>query len=291
MIELRVAGVPVSVHPLMPLLMPLGMALGLRGDIAALLVSVTVHELGHLTAARMTGVKVAGLTVMPFGCGIQLGNLYALSPGQVLAVSAGGPLASFGLLFVDAALAHWGLLSPAFALSLLRVTLALMLFNLLPALPLDGGRMLFALTMKPLGRNRAVKLGARMGYCTALALTAVAVVMSIKAHRFNLTLPACAVFILKGIQDDREALRDARQSSVLNALKRRNDPIPMRLYAVDESTPILPALRHAAPDAATLYAVYHGDRLETFIDERELMRLALENPSAVIEDIEYSPVA
>ena len=145
MIELRLAGVPVSIHPLMVLLPPLGMALGMKGDLASLLVSLTVHEAGHLMAARLSGVRVAGLSVMPFGCGIQLGNLYALSPGQVLSVSAGGPMASLGLLFVDAALAHWGLLSPAFALSLLRITLALLLFNLLPALPLDGGRMLYAL--------------------------------------------------------------------------------------------------------------------------------------------------
>ena len=106
MIELRVHGMPVSIHPLMALLPPLGMALGLRGDMTALLISLTLHEAGHLTAAQLTNVRVSGLTVMPFGCGIQLGNLYALSPGQVLAVSAGGPLISLALLFADAALAR-----------------------------------------------------------------------------------------------------------------------------------------------------------------------------------------
>jgi hypothetical protein len=226
---------------------------------------------------------------MPFGCGIQMGNLYALTPGQVMAVSVGGPLASLALLFVDAALAHWGLLSPAFALSLLRVTLALLLFNLLPALPLDGGRMLYALTARPLGRDKAVKLGAWLGYATALVLLVGAIIMGIKAQRFNLTLPACAVFILKGIQDDREALRDARRASVLNALRRTNDPIPMCLCAVDESTPILKALRHAAPDAATLYAVYRSDRFEEFMDEGELVRKALICHAARVGDIKHSP--
>ena len=130
-----------------------------------------------------------------------------------------------------------------------------------------------------------------MGYLTASALIACAIVMGIKARRFNLTLPACAVFILKGIQDDKRALSDVRSTSLLNALSRTGDPIPMRLWAVDEATPILKALRCAAPDAATLYAVYHGNRLTAFKDEGDLMRTALMDSSAQIGDMKYSPVA
>ena len=96
---------------------------------------------------------------------------------------------------------------------------------------------------------------------------------------------------MKGIQDDREALRDARQTSVLNALRRTDDPIPMQVWVVDGSTSVLKALRRTAPDAATLYAVYHGERLRDFIDERELMRAALRDPSARIGVIECTPVA
>ena len=60
---------------------------------------------------------------------------------------------------------------------------------------------------------------------------------------------------------------------------------------VDENTPVLNALRRAAPDAATLYAVYRGERLADFLDERELIHKALYNPAANIGDIKYSPVA
>ena len=287
MIELRVAGVQVVIHPLMALLLPLGMALGLKGDWVALLLSLSLHEMGHLLAARLAGVRVTRLTVMPFGCGIQLGNLYALTPGQLFGVSAGGPLASLGLLLVDGALAHWGLLSPAFALSLLQVTLALLLFNLLPALPLDGGRMLYALTVNPLGREAAVKLGAWLGYLTSIALTVAAVVMGIMTHRLNLTLPACAAFILKGIQDDRNALRDIRAATMLNALHLSDAPVPMRVCAVDESIPILRALRQAVPDAATLFAVYCGERLSHFTDERALMAERTADDAAPITSLEW----
>lgn len=293
MIELRVANVPVEIHPLMVLLPVLGMSLGPNADLAALLVSLVVHEAGHLAASRLSGVRVERVMVMPFGCGIQLGNLYALSPGHVLAVSVAGPLASSMLLLADGALAHWGLLPSSLALSLLKITLALLLFNLLPALPLDGGRMLYAMTVKPLGRDRAVLLGASLGYLTAFGLMLCSVIAGFRIHRINVTLMACAAFILKGIQEDRRALRDVRISSMLNVLKRTKAIVPLRLCAVDESLPILSALRHAVPNTAMLYAIYHGEQLTGFVDEREIMRFALMDASARVCDLQQkcSPVA
>ena len=285
MIELRVGHTRVLVHPLAALLPLLGLALGSGDALPALLLSLAVHEAGHLLAARLAGVRISAMTVTPFGCGLQLGNLYALSPGQTFAVSAGGPLASFALLFADGALCHWGLLSPAFAADLLRITLALMLFNLLPALPLDGGRMLYALTAKRLGRERAARLGAALGYLVALGLGVLTLWLWVDTHRFNVTLLACALFILKGIAEDRRALTDAIPASLLNALSTSDVPVPMRLCAVNGDMPVIRALRHASPDAATLYAIYEGEALTGLADERELLSLALKNTCAPVVDI------
>lgn len=272
-------------HPLILLLPLLGLALGMGDVLWPLLLSLTVHEAGHLVAAQLSRVRITAMTVTPFGCGLQLGNLYMLSPGQAFAVSTGGPAASLLLLLTDGALAHWGLLSPAVALSLLRVTLALLLFNLLPALPLDGGRMLYALTAGRLGRARAARLGARLGYLVALALAGLTLWLWIETHRFNVTLPACALFILKGISEDRRALSDAIPTSLLNAMKVTDAPIPLHLCAVSAETPVHRALRHTSPDAATLYAVYEGDRLTGFVDERTLLKLALESPASTISNV------
>ena len=282
MIELTVCGAQVRIHPLALLLPLLAAALGLGEGVLALLVSLLLHESGHLLAARLARVRVESLSATPFGCGLQLGNLYALSPGQTLAVSAGGPGMSLLVLLADGALAHWGLLSPAFAGTLARVTLALFLFNLLPALPLDGGRMLYALTSKRLGRARSARLAANLGYGVAACLCAIGVWQLIRVRQFNPTLPACALFMLKGISEDRQALSDALPTSLLDALKPARDPVPMRLVAVSADTAAMKALRHLTPDAATLFAVYRGQTLATFMDEREVLRLALHRPDAPI---------
>lgn len=285
MIEVRVGGARLSAHPLALLLPLLGLALGQGEAIPALLLSLAIHEAGHLAAARLARVRVAAMTATPFGCGLQLGNLYALSPAQTLAVSIGGPLASLALLLADGALAHWGLLSPAFALALLRITLTLLLFNLLPALPLDGGRMLYAATARRLGRERAARLGARIGCAVAFSLMALTLWLWFRTRRFNVTLPACALFMLKGISEDRRALTDAVPASLLNALKTSDAPIPMRLCAVNADTPVHRALRVATPDAATLYAVFQDERLAYLLDERAVIRTAIERPASHIADI------
>ena len=282
MIELRAGHTRIDIHPLMLLLSALAVRLGLSAELAATAIALLAHESAHLIAAKLTGVRMERLRLMPFGGAALPGNVYALSTGQLLIVAAAGPLANGILLIISAALAQWGLLSPATALLHLRVNLALMLFNLLPALPLDGGRMLYALTAPALGRSRAAELGILLGRVEAAGLIAVFLQNLIAVGRCNISLAACAVFMLSSAPAERRALADLRTSSPLNALKDISAPIDLRLCAVDEDISVLRALRHTAPDAATLYAVYRSDHLAAFVDERRVLELALEDADSKV---------
>ena len=90
------------------------------------------------------------------------------------------------------------------------------------------------------------------------------------------------MFLLASGPEERRALSDLRAASPLNALRDRRAPIGLTLCAVAADCPALDALRHAAPDAATLYAVYRGDRLAAFVDERALLNRAIEDPEASV---------
>ena len=280
--ELRAAGTRIRVHPLMLLLPLLALRLHPGAAAGATALSLALHEAAHLAAARGMGVRVESLLLMPFGGQAVLGNLYALSPIQLFTVAAAGPAANLGLTLVAAALCQWGVIDPLRAGLFQRINLALMLFNLLPALPLDGGRMLYALTARQLGRARAAALGIRMGWATAAVLLLFALRGLHESGRFNLSLAACAVFLLASGPEERRALSDLRAASPLNALRDHRVPIGLTLCAVAADCPALDALRHAAPDAATLYAVYRGDRLAAFVDERALLNRAIEDPEASV---------
>ena len=272
---LKIGRTELRVHPL-ALMFPIAAALlGGREDGFALPVGLAVHECGHLLAAKALGVDVPQLRLMPIGGAIQLENPYGLPPWKLLCVAAAGPAGSALALLTSAALAHWGLLSPLPALALLRVNLTLMLFNLLPALPLDGGRMLYALLSPRVGPRRAVRVGILLGRVTAAGLLAAALVGCFAPGRFNLSFALAAVFMLASAGDERRALGQSRLQAMLRRLRPISAPAPARLYAVGADCCLQEALRAARPDALTLYAVYKGSRLSSITDDRRLLEAAL----------------
>ncbi len=263
-------------HPLTLLYALAALMLGAREDAAALALGLAVHEAAHLLAARGLGVGVSGLRLMPFGGAIHMDNPYALPPSKLLLVAAAGPAANLLAIFAGASLAHWGLLEAGFALALARVNATLMLFNLIPALPLDGGRMLYALLYPRLGRERAAELGIWIGRGAAATLLGLAVCSAVALGQLNLSPVLAAVFMLASASGEREALSGARLGTVLSELKPLSRPVPARVYAVGGDCGAREALRVARPDALTLYAVYDGSRLSSFTDDRRLLELVLE---------------
>ena len=283
MMALSLGRTRLSAHPLALLFPILAARLGNGGDMAALAAGLLAHEGAHLLAARALGVGVSELRLMPFGAAIRMENPYVLPPGKLFAVAAAGPAGSVLAVLLAAALCQWGLLSPAPTLAALRVNAVLLLFNLLPALPLDGGRMLVAALSSKLGRSRAVEAGIWSGRIVAGLLLLSAAYGVIASGRLNLSPVLAAVFMLASGRDEREALSDTRARTVLNAALPLDGPVPARLYAVNADCPLPRALRAARPDGMTLYAVYKDSRLSSITDDRRLLKAMLEGKETLPE--------
>jgi Zn-dependent protease/CBS domain-containing protein len=150
--------------------------------------SIVLHELGHAVVARRNGIAIAGIDLWFFG-GIAKMEREADSPGEEFRVAAAGPavtLAIAGLAFAGAAVlaeTHDFFdvatlssvdASPGLALLgwLFLINGVLFVFNLIPAFPLDGGRIARAIAWKVTGdRNRATKVSGRLGQGFAYLLT------------------------------------------------------------------------------------------------------------------------
>jgi Zn-dependent protease len=147
----RVLGFPVDVHFTLllflgGLLLFGGESFGLGGLILALLLfaSVLMHELGHSVVARWLGVPILGISLYPFGGMAKMAGMPRGPRGEI-AIAIAGPLVSLALAGIFALLS--GLFPGAVGgvLGFLaRINGMLGLFNLLPALPMDGGRVLRA---------------------------------------------------------------------------------------------------------------------------------------------------
>lgn len=131
--------------------------------------SVLLHELGHSLMARRLHVQVLDITFWPLG-GMARFVDFPSDPKVELPIALAGPAVNFALallLVPFAATEGWGRLA-------WTVNLALGLFNLVPAFPMDGGRILRALLAFKLGFLQATEIAVRLGRWIALLLVAAA---------------------------------------------------------------------------------------------------------------------
>jgi Zn-dependent protease len=150
--------------------------------------SILLHELGHAVQARREGMEIEGITLWLFGGVAKFRGMFP-SAGAEFRIAIAGPLVSLalGLLFSVGA---WAIPTAdavdAVAAWLGYINLALLVFNLLPALPLDGGRVLRS-ALWHLGRDfrKATRLAAAVGRAFGFLFIAAGLFMLIFQGSFS----------------------------------------------------------------------------------------------------------
>ncbi|MEC9342377.1 MAG: site-2 protease family protein [Pseudomonadota bacterium] len=140
--------------------------------IVTIFACVVLHELGHAVAARRYGIRTPRITLLPIGGVAELERMPE-KPAQEIVVAVAGPLVNvaiarvlvFGFGAVLSADAMNAIENPAqsFLSRVAAVNVVLVLFNLIPAFPMDGGRVLRALLATRLSRTKATDVAARIG--------------------------------------------------------------------------------------------------------------------------------
>ncbi|MCU0303406.1 MAG: site-2 protease family protein [Thermoanaerobaculales bacterium] len=149
--------------------------------VLAVFVCVALHELGHAIVARRNGVPIAGITLYPFGGVARMARRPPQGMVEVV-IAAAGPLVNLAIaatiLVVSggAAAGMSGGLWSRLVGMLLWANLILAFFNLLPAFPLDGGRILRGLLTLRLGWIRATVWAGSIGQVAAALLLLLGVI-------------------------------------------------------------------------------------------------------------------
>jgi len=183
--------------------------------ILLLFTCVLLHELGHATAARRYGIRTPDITLLPIG-GIARLERLPDKPSQEIVVALAGPavnvviaillFAGMGGTLSSLALSletNYGYILP----QLFAANVILVAFNLIPAFPMDGGRVLRAALALFLDRTRATIIAARIGQGIALLFIAagVATWFGWTDRVFgsnNILLPFIGLFILLAAQQE-----------------------------------------------------------------------------------------
>jgi Zn-dependent protease/CBS domain-containing protein len=183
----RVGGTDIRIHLTFLLLLAwIGIAQYVAGGAAAALngialiiaifACVVLHELGHAFAARRYGIATPDITLLPIGGLARLSRIPE-NPREEIAIALAGPAVNvviaavlivvLGATVDPATLGQLDSPNASFLGQLAAVNIFLVLFNLIPAFPMDGGRVLRAVLALRLGRRRATEIAALIGQALA----------------------------------------------------------------------------------------------------------------------------
>jgi Zn-dependent protease len=219
--------------------------------------SLIVHELGHALMARRHGIVVRRIDLFLFG-GLTEMSRDAASPGEDFKIAAAGPLATFGFvllcLAIDLAivgphrLIHAAQLDTSVRITPVLLSLSwllfwnvlLLVFNLVPAFPLDGGRMARAIVWRVTGeKQRGTVVAAKLGQGFALLLAGVGVWATLSFRSFSGVWLIAIAFLL--YQSARAAIVQTALSARIEGV-RVADIMDRQPVAIPSSTPVANAL-------------------------------------------------
>jgi Zn-dependent protease len=182
--------------------------------VLALFGCVVLHELGHALMARRFGIETADITLYPIG-GVARLTRMPRAPGAELMIALAGPAVNFAIVAILMGLLAIGLPGPdsllsGFFESLVLMNLVLGLFNLIPAFPMDGGRVLRALLSGWLGRVQATTVAATIGRVLAVLFGLYSL-----PHFFTNPLPvflAAFIYVIAGNEEASVVAEERRRA-------------------------------------------------------------------------------
>ncbi len=292
---ITVRGIPIRIHVSFLLIVAWAAWLGwnnqgdwLRGVIfmvsfvVLLFACVVLHELGHSLVAQLFGVKVHDITLWPIGGVARIAGMPE-KPYQEFLITAAGPTMNvllaigLGLLaFVwigpstlgQFARAPWrlerfftGMSVQSLVLMLAFNNLLLAVFNLIPAFPMDGGRLLRSLLAVLLPAALATRVAALIGQAIAVVMGLVALLTG------QLFLGLVALFVFASAWQERQ--QAAAADGLLGlTVRQAMQPIGVRLYALQTLGEVVAQI---APIAQSAFLVLDAGRLVGLITRADLL--------------------
>jgi stage IV sporulation protein FB len=277
----RIMGVPVRLHPSLLIVLGLFLVAGHGWAMVLAFLSILGHELAHVVMGEALDVHATQIELWPFGGRAELGGLDGREPAVQGLVALSGPLSS-GLFAIAGALLTRAMpYQSDLQRFFVAVNAGLALFNLLPAAPLDGGRVLRALRSRTLGYGPADLEVRRFGFVLAVAMAAAALIVS-AFGTFLWPLAAVAVFLYWASRQPRhQRLWAIRDMAVRVAEVARRPVWALEDLAVHESAPLSMVLDVMHPRELHRVAVF-GDHLEILgvVWERDILRALQEQGPA-----------
>lgn len=270
----KIQGISINVHITFFLLLFLFLSMGFKWLflIVAIFCFVTLHELSHSIVAKKFGIQVREITLLPIG-GVASMTKMPDKPYQEFLISLAGPLFNIAVVIVFF-LPLYYLLGPevlfhhlsvkTFPLTIAHIywiNLILALFNLIPAFPMDGGRILRAILAQKMGYQKATKIAVNFGHVFALLFGYIGLI-----HGY-IILIIIAVFVYMAASSE-ELQVDIRETLKKFTIK---DILPSQFLTLDENATLAKVLELIFHSHQEDFPVVESGRMVGFVTRHDII--------------------
>lgn len=233
---------------------------------------VLLHELAHFLAAKKFGYRLTSFYLAPYGVALNYKD-GKFDPKDEIFIALAGPLINIVLCVVILAL--WWLfpITYCYTKAIFETSLFLVLFNLLPAYPLDGGRALVALLSEKISRKTALKIS--MIFNIAFCVIFFGLFVASCFFSYNPTLALMVVFLLSGIMDSNFEGKYERVSALEKTPKNFSQ---IKQFYVSESATISQLLKAIDASKFTIFYVSFSSGQTKILTEKMVISLCKKYP-------------
>ncbi|SDX40785.1 M50 family metallopeptidase [Paenibacillus sp. CF384] len=196
---IKLGGIRWSVHPLFVLVMLASVVTGYFVELLTLFAIVLVHELGHVMMAKGFGWRIREVKLLPFGGVAEVEEGSGVPAKEEALVAIAGPLQNVWMAAVAWLLGQLGIWSHEWADYVWQANVMIGLFNLLPILPLDGGKLMQAALSRALTFYGTLVWGGRISLLFSVLMLLYAFVPALlerNAVHIHMNLFAVGLFLL-----------------------------------------------------------------------------------------------
>lgn len=285
---LTIGSTDVILHP--ALLMYLLYALLTGHGAFALLAtgSILLHELSHAVCAVLFGYPPRSIELTPLGAVMRLEDEYRLPPLRRAVMVLAGPVATFLLCMAAVMLTKCQVLPQNVGRMLFLSNLSILLLNLLPALPLDGGRLLSVLLGMFLPVRRVQLVMRCVSTLLGLGMIVLNIYVSCTLGGWNLTLAFAGCCLLYGsaVSATTRAMEELRSFMDRKIALEQQGSQPVRCYVALGNVPLGKLVRNLPPGRQAMFlCVEVGSmKLLGFLTEAELTRQYLNRPDMTLQE-------
>lgn len=273
-------GIPLKVNPFFVLLLLGAFALEKLPEALLLFAIVLWHESFHLVLAKLHRLDVTNIELLPFGGVARLEALLQLNPQVEWIVAIVGPLSNGLLVLLAYGFKPYLAVPTQWFQFFLQANFGMLLFNLLPALPLDGGRVLRSLLVQRHGFKEATRFAALLGQILSIIVLAWSGYLVSLGHYNGLILGLTGVMLFVSAREEQKNasyvfMRYLTQKQEEFRLKR---VLVARELVATEETPLKDVFQHFQPPCFHLLRVVALDgRILGTVSELEMIQALFEH--------------